>query len=220
MKTNKENSPPISTKLKSYMRKGICEAGVDEVGRWRGCLAGPVVAAAVILPEDFDFEIVKDSKQLSEKKRNEAVEIIKQHALHWAIASVSAKEIDDNNILQATFNAMGSALNKIQERDNIEIEHILIDGNRYNGFGNTEYTTVIKGDATYYSIAAASILAKVARDNYMKYIGEMHPVYEWSSNKGYGSKKHRDAIVEHGVTEYHRISFLGNILPKNINKLF
>jgi len=205
-------------KLKAFDKPDIIEAGVDEVGR--GCLAGPVVAAAVVLPNDFDFEIVKDSKQLSEKKRIEAVKIIREHALYWAVYSVNAKRVDKINILQATYEAMHGALNKMETNSNIKVEHILVDGDKFNGYRGTPHKCVIKGDATYYSIAAASILAKVTRDEYMKYISNKSPVYDWANNKGYGSKKHRIAITEHGVTEYHRMSFLGNILPKNTNILF
>jgi len=205
-------------KLKAFDKPDIIEAGVDEVGR--GCLAGPVVAAAVVLPNDFDFEIVKDSKQLSEKKRIEAVKIIREHALYWAVYSVNAKRVDEINILQATYEAMHGALNKMETNSNIKVEHVLVDGDKFNGYRGTPHKCVIKGDATYYSIAAASILAKVTRDEYMKYISNKSPVYDWANNKGYGSKKHRIAITEHGVTEYHRMSFLGNILPKNTNILF
>lgn len=205
-------------KLKPFLKPDILEAGVDEVGR--GCLAGPVVASAVILPNNFDFDIVKDSKQLSEKKRIEAVKIIKENALYWAIFSVNAKRIDEINILQATYEAMHGALNKMEVNSSIKVEHILVDGDKFNGYKGIPHTCVVKGDATYYSIAAASILAKVTRDEYMKHLSSNTPVYDWANNKGYGSKKHRSAIVEHGTTEYHRMSFLGNILPKNTNILF
>ena len=205
-------------KLKPFCKPDILEAGVDEVGR--GCLAGPVVAAAVILPNDFDFEIVKDSKQLSEKKRIEAVKIIRENALYWSVYSVNSKRVDEINILQATYEAMHGALNKMETCSNIKVEHILVDGDKFNGYKGIPHICVVKGDATYYSIAAASILAKVTRDEYMKYLSSNAPVYDWANNKGYGSKKHRAAIVEHGVTEYHRMSFLGNILPKNTNNLF
>lgn len=205
-------------KLKPFLKSDILEAGVDEVGR--GCLAGPVVASAVILPNNFDFDIVKDSKQLSENKRIEAVKIIKENALYWAVYSVNSKRVDEINILQATYEAMHGALNKMEVNSGIKVEHILVDGDKFNGYKGVLHTCVVKGDATYYSIAAASILAKVARDEYMKYLSSNTPVYDWANNKGYGSKKHRAAIVEHGVTEYHRMSFLGNILPKNTNNLF
>jgi ribonuclease HII len=161
-------------KLKAYFKPDILEAGVDEVGR--GCLAGPVVAAAVILPNDFDFEIVKDSKQLSEKKRIEAVKIIRENALYWAVYSVNSKRVDEINILQATYEAMHGALNKMETNSNIKVEHLLVDGDRFNGYKGIPHTCVVKGDATYYSIAAASILAKVTRDEYMKYISLKSPI--------------------------------------------
>jgi ribonuclease HII len=208
----------LMDKLKPFLKSDILEAGVDEVGR--GCLAGPVVASAVILPNNFDFDIVKDSKQLSENKRIEAVKIIKENALYWAVYSVNSKRVDEINILQATYEAMHGALNKMEVNSGIKVEHILVDGDKFNGYKGVLHTCVVKGDATYYSIAAASILAKVTRDEYMKYLSSNAPVYDWANNKGYGSKKHRAAIVEHGVTEYHRMSFLGNILPKNTNNLF
>lgn len=203
-------------KLKPYMIQGICEAGIDEVGR--GCLAGPVVAAAVILPEDFDFEIVKDSKQLSEKKRKEAFDIIKEHALSIGIGWQTAGDVDQYNVLQATYNAMHKAIDGLETDD--EIKHLLIDGDKFNGYKNIKHTCVVKGDATYYSIAAASIIAKVTRDEWMKVKAKECPFYGWETNAGYGTKKHREAIVEHGTTSYHRMTFLGNILPKPTKKLF
>lgn len=206
------------TRLKPYMRQGIVEAGIDEVGR--GCLAGPVVAAAVVLPEDFDFPIVKDSKQLNERERKEAFDIITEHAIAYGIGWKTAKDVDTINILQATFAAMHSAVNKMQYDYSIKCDHLLIDGNRFNGYGATHHTCVVKGDATYYSIAAASILAKVVRDEWMKKQALNYPNYGWETNAGYGTKKHREAILEYGTTEQHRMSFLGNILPKEKNNLF
>lgn len=201
------------SKLKPFMKRGIKEAGVDEVGR--GCLAGPVVAASVILPEDFDYEIVKDSKQLKEHERKQAFEIIKENAISYGVGWVSPKRIDKINILNATFEAMHEALSKMQNKVNFKIDHILVDGNRFNSYQGIPYTCVVKGDSKYYSIAAASILAKVVRDEYMKHLAKDFPGYGWETNMGYGSKKHRDFIKEEGVNEHHRISFLGNILPKN-----
>lgn len=201
------------SKLKSYMKGGIVEAGVDEVGR--GCLAGNVVAASVILPEDFDFEIVKDSKQLKEHERKLAFEIIKENAISYGIGWVPAKRIDDINILNATFEAMHIAINKMEQKINFKLDHLIIDGNRFKSYQGIPHTCVIKGDATYYSIAAASILAKVVRDEYMKKLAIDFPGYGWETNMGYGSKKHRDSIQTIGINEHHRISFLGNILPKN-----
>jgi ribonuclease HII len=193
-------------KLKSYHTKGKLEAGVDEVGR--GCLAGPVVASAVILPPDFDYDIVKDSKKLSEKKRKEAYDLIKEHALDYSIEFVGPDFIDEENILEATMYAMRKSLNKLSTRP----EHILVDGNYFSGYETIPHTCVVKGDNEYYSIAAASILAKVTRDEYMKEAHKDYPNYKWDSNKGYGSKVHRDAIIEHGKTPLHRVSFLKNIL--------
>lgn len=201
------------SKLKPYMKRGTIEAGVDEVGR--GCLAGNVLAASVILPEDFDFEIVKDSKQLKEHERKQAFEIIKEHAVSYGVGWVSAKRIDEINILNATFEAMHNAINRMEQKINFKIDHILVDGNKFKSYQGIPYTCVVKGDATYYSIAAASILAKVVRDEYMKKLANDFPGYGWETNMGYGSKKHRDMIKELGVNEHHRISFLGNILPKN-----
>jgi len=205
-------------KLLPFMKSGIYECGVDEVGR--GSLAGIVVAAAVILPNDFDFELIKDSKKLNEKQRHEAVKIIKEHAIAWGLGSRSAKEIDDGNILKCTFDSMHSAINKMEKDYNLNVNHLLIDGNIFRPYFNVEYTCVIKGDNTYYSIAAASILAKVTRDEYMKKLAKEFPGYGWETNAGYGTKVHRDKIVADGVTEHHRMSFLGNILPRDVNNLF
>ena len=198
--------------LKPYLNKNVVEAGIDEVGR--GCLAGPVVAAAVILPQDFDFSIVKDSKKLNEKKRAEAFNIIKENAIAYGVGWCKSKEIDNINILQSTYKAMHEAIDKIEVNYDIKCEHLLVDGNQFNGYKNIPHTCVVKGDATYYSIAAASILAKVIRDDWMKKQALKYPQYGWETNAGYGTKKHREAILEHGTTEMHRMSFLGNILPK------
>jgi ribonuclease HII len=194
------------TKLLPYHTEGKTEVGLDEVGR--GCLAGPVVASAVILPTDFDYDIVKDSKKLSEKKRKEAYELIKEHAIEYSVSFVDAKSIDKFNILQATMAAMHGCLDKLESEPN----HILVDGNVFNKYRDIEHTTVVKGDGKYYSIAAASILAKVTRDEYMKEQHEKFPMYKWDSNKGYGSKVHREAIKEEGISPLHRKSFLKNIL--------
>ena len=205
-------------KLKSYMKSGIYECGVDEVGR--GCGAGPVVAAAVILPDDFDHELIKDSKKLNEKQRKEAVGIIKQYAVAYALGSRTARDIDEINILQATFESMHSAINKMERVYNLGVNHLLIDGDKFKPYYNVPHTCVIKGDGKYYSIAAASILAKVARDEYMKKLAVDFPGYGWETNAGYLTKKHMEAIVAEGASEQHRMSFLGNILPKNTNNLF
>ncbi len=194
------------SKLESFHTEGKLEVGLDEVGR--GCLAGPVVASAVILPSDFDYDIVKDSKKLTEKRRKEAYELIKEHAIEYSISFVDAKSIDKFNILQATMVAMHGCLDKLESEPN----HILVDGNVFNKYRDIEHTTVVKGDSKYYSIAAASILAKVTRDEYMKEQHEKFPMYKWDSNKGYGSKVHREAIKEKGISPLHRKSFLKNIL--------
>jgi len=179
--------------------------------RWadgRGCLAGPVVASAVILPSDFDYDIVNDSKKLSEKKRKEAYKLIKEHAIEYSISFVDAQSIDKFNILQATMAAMHNCLDKLELKPN----HILVDGNVFNTYQNIPHTTVVKGDGKYYSIAAASILAKVTRDEYMKEQHKKFPIYKWDSNKGYGSKVHREAIKKEGISPLHRKTFLKNIL--------
>jgi ribonuclease HII len=194
------------SKLLSYHHEGKVEAGIDEVGR--GCLAGPVVAAAVILPKDFDYEIVKDSKKLSEKKRKEAYELIKEHAIDYSISFVSSSDIDNINIGKATMAAMNKCVEKLENKP----EHLLVDGNVFDSVWDIPYTCVVKGDNKYYSIAAASILAKVTRDEYMTEKSKDYPIYKWDSNKGYGSKVHREAIQEHGISKYHRKTFLKNIL--------
>jgi ribonuclease HII len=185
---------------------GKVEAGIDEVGR--GALAGPVVAAAVILPKDFKSENIKDSKKLTEKRRKLAFEEIKENALDWSVSFVTAESIDNINIQNATFAAMHESLNKLKVRP----EHLLVDGNVFDGYENVPHTCITKGDDKYLSIAAASIVAKVTRDEYMKKIGDRFPQYEWGSNKGYGSKRHRETIQEQGITQFHRKTFLKNIL--------
>jgi len=193
------NTPPHLSHLNHI-------SGVDEVGR--GCLSGPVFAAAVVLPKDFTSDLIKDSKKLSEKKRNLAYQLIKDNAIEISYSMVSAKEIDQINIQEATFLAMNKSIQNLKTK----IDHILVDGNSFKSIQDIPYTCVVKGDNTYLSIAAASIVAKVTRDEYMKNLHEEYPKYEWNSNKGYGTKKHIDAIKEVGVTEEHRISFLKNIL--------
>lgn len=180
-------------------------AALDEAGR--GCLAGPVVAAAVILPKDFNNPLIKDSKKLSEKRRIEAFKIIKEVALGYAVSFVTPQEIDKHNILQATMLAMHNCLDSVEN-----FNHILVDGNYFNKYKDIPHTCVIKGDDTYYSIAAASILAKVSRDEYMKELHNQFPNYKWDGNKGYGSSDHIQMIKEIGYTEHHRMSFLKNIL--------
>ena len=185
--------------------------GCDEAGR--GCLAGPVVAAAVLLPDDFNNPILNDSKQLSKKKREVLEIIIKKEAISFGIGIVSNKEIDKINILNASFLAMHRAIDKINEK----IELLLIDGNRFNPYKKVEHKCIIQGDTKYTSIAAASVLAKTARDNIMKNLSEKHPQYDWKYNQGYPTKKHREAIQKFGANKYHRKSF--KLLPKQM-KLF
>lgn len=177
------------------------EAGCDEAGR--GCLAGSVFAAAVILPPDYENELLNDSKQLSEKKRYLLRSMIEKDALAWAVGVVTAEEIDKINILNASILAMHRALDALSVRP----EAIIVDGNRFKPYNGVPHTTIVKGDGKYLSIAAASILAKTYRDDYMKAIAEEFPQYDWQSNKGYPTKKHRAAIKEYGISPYHRKSF-------------
>jgi Ribonuclease HII len=187
--------------LLPHLEKGRLEAGCDEAGR--GCLAGPVFAAAVILPEDFVCEELNDSKQLSEKQRDALRPLIEEKALAWAVAIASPEEIDKINILWASVLAMHRAVENLK----VTPEHLLIDGNRFRPYKNISHTTVVKGDGKYLSIAAASILAKTHRDEYMMKIHSEFPHYDWDKNKGYPTKKHREGIVKHGATIYHRQSF-------------
>ena len=187
--------------LKSYLNKDLIEAGCDEAGR--GCLAGSVFAAAVILPKDYTNEELNDSKKLSETMRYKLRETIERDALAWAIGIVTPEEIDKINILNASILAMHRALDKLKLRP----ENIIVDGNRFKPYNNTPYTIIVKGDGKYLSIAAASILAKTYRDDYMNKLADEYPQYDWLSNKGYPTKKHRDAIARYGTTPYHRMSF-------------
>lgn len=187
--------------LKPYLNPDKIEAGCDEAGR--GCLAGPVFAAAVILPEGFSNELLNDSKKLTEAQRYKLREVIEREAAAWAVGIVTAEEIDEINILRASILAMKRAVEQLK----ITPEHLLIDGNRFTPYKNIPYTTVVKGDATYMSIAAASILAKTYRDDYMQKIAEEYPAYDWKNNKGYPTAKHRAAIKAHGATPHHRMTF-------------
>lgn len=189
----------------SYHHLGVVEAGCDEAGR--GCLAGPVVASAVILPRGFEHKILNDSKKLSEKNRELTKTSILESAISWGIGVVSPKEIDEINILNASFLAMHRAIEQLKTKP----ELLLIDGNRFNPYKNTEHVCIIKGDGKYFSIAAASVLAKTHRDDLMKRLNEEHPEYGWASNKGYPTKKHRQAIAKNGITKHHRKSF--QLLP-------
>ena len=187
--------------LLPFLESGRIEAGCDEAGR--GCLAGPVFAAAVILPQDFSNDLLNDSKQLTEKQRYLLRPIIEKEALAWAVGVVSAEEIDKINILAASFLAMHRAVDDLKIRP----EHLLIDGNRFKPYGNVPFTTIVKGDGKMASIAAASILAKTYRDDFMNKIAVEYPQYDWLLNKGYPTVKHRNAIKEYGITPYHRKSF-------------
>lgn len=187
--------------LLPYLNSDCLEAGCDEAGR--GCLAGAVFASAVILPSDFICEELNDSKQLSEKQRAELRPVIEKEALAWAIGIAYPDEIDRINILNASFLAMHRALDRL----NIQPHHLLIDGNRFKPYKNIPYTAIVKGDGKYLAIAAASVLAKTHRDEYMMRLHEEFPFYDWKNNKGYPTKKHRKAIKELGTTPYHRISF-------------
>lgn len=187
--------------LLPYFKEGVIECGCDEAGR--GCLAGPVYAAAVILPPDFSNDLLNDSKQLTEKQRYELRPIIEQSAVAWAVGVASAEEIDGINILKASFLAMTRAVNALK----VKPEYLIIDGNRFYNTTGIPYNTIVKGDGKYMSIAAASVLAKTYRDDYMNTIAVEHPAYGWEINKGYPTKKHRAAIAEHGVSPYHRKTF-------------
>jgi ribonuclease HII len=196
--------------LASHYHKGLIEAGCDEAGR--GCLAGSVFAAAVILPENYQNELLNDSKQLTEKRRYALREIIQREATAWAVGIVTPEEIDRINILNASILAMHRALDQLAVRP----QAIIVDGNRFKPYQQTAdngttvtlpHTTIVKGDAKYLSIAAASILAKTYRDDYMNQLAEEFPQYDWQSNKGYPTKKHREAIRQYGITPYHRKTF-------------
>lgn len=187
--------------LLPYLHEDLVEAGCDEAGR--GCLAGAVYAAAVVLPKDFRNELLNDSKQLTGKQRHALREVIEREALAWAVGIVSPEEIDKINILNASFLAMHRALDRLSVRP----QHLLIDGNRFRKYRDLPHTTVVKGDGKYLSIAAASVLAKTYRDDYMNGLHKEYPLYGWDSNKGYPTKKHRAAIAAHGTTPYHRMTF-------------
>lgn len=187
--------------LKSHYYEDLIEAGCDEAGR--GCLAGSVYAAAVILPPDYQNELLNDSKKLTAKKRYALREEIERDAIAWAVGIVTPEEIDKINILNASFLAMHRALDQLQVRP----EAVIVDGNRFNPYQDLPSTTIVKGDGKYLSIAAASILAKTYRDDYMLSLAEEYPQYDWQSNMGYPTKKHRQAILEHGITPYHRKSY-------------
>ena len=192
-------------KLAPYFKKNEIEAGCDEAGR--GCLAGPVFAAAVILPKKFNHPLLNDSKKLTKAQRNKLRPIIEAEAIAWAVGKVNPKEIDQINILNASFLAMHRAIKKLTTTPTL----LLIDGNRFNPYPNITHECIIQGDGKYRSIAAASILAKTYRDDLMEKLAMKFPDYSWTSNKGYPTKAHREAIQMHGATKYHRRSF--RLLP-------
>ncbi len=198
--------------LLPFKDRNAIEAGCDEAGR--GCLAGPVVAAAVILPKDFESDVLNDSKKLSEVKRNKLRPIIEKEALAYGVAFVWQDEIDKINILNASFAAMHRAVDQL----GIIPESLLIDGNRFNPYPNISHECIIKGDGKYLSIAAASILAKTYRDEYMNKIHEEFSMYDWNNNKGYPTKKHREGIQKYGGCEHHRKTF--TLLAPNQRSLF
>ena len=190
----------------------LIEAGTDEAGR--GCLAGPVTAAAVIFPVDFQHPSLNDSKQLNDNHRNELKEVIEQHAVCYGVSHIYPEQIDQINILNASILAMHEALKQLHTVP----EYILVDGNRFKPFGKIPHTCVIKGDSKFQHIAAASILAKTYRDLYMKQLHEEFPMYNWQRNKGYPTVEHREAIKKHGITPYHRKSF--RLLPEQLKLEF
>lgn len=194
--------------LKSSFTIDKIEAGCDEVGR--GCLAGPVVAAAVVLPKDYTHELLNDSKQLTREERDLLRVDIQRDALTWAVAEVSSQEIDKINILNASFKAMHLAINQLKTRP----ELLLIDGNRFKPYGEIPFECIIKGDSIYLSIAAASILAKTYRDELMEKLSKQYPGYGWTTNVGYPTDEHRDGIRTYGITPYHRRSF--QLLPSQL----
>jgi len=195
--------------LKPFLLKSKIEAGLDEAGR--GCYAGPVFAAAVVLPKDFHHPLLNDSKLLSEKQRDQLRPVIEKESIAFAVASVDNDEIDSINILQASFKAMHLAIDKLV----VKPQYLLIDGNRFKPYDTIKHRCIVKGDSIYASIAAASVLAKTYRDEYMQRLHEEYSCYAWNTNKGYGTAEHRSAIEQNGLCKYHRKSF--NILPTQIS---
>jgi len=192
---------------KRYLKNSI-EVGTDEAGR--GCLAGPVVAAAVILPEDFEHPLLNDSKQLTEKQRELLRPFIEKNAIAYGVSYINEQKIDEINILQASILAMHKAIEKLT----VTPEHIIVDGNKFKPYKNIPYKTIVKGDAKFMSIAAASVLAKTYRDEFMQKLDLEFPAYFWKKNKGYPTKQHREAIREFGITSYHRKTF--RLLPEQL----
>ena len=194
--------------LETTFQRELIEAGCDEAGR--GCLAGSVFAAAVILPPDFHHPLLNDSKQMTERRRNQLREIIEREALAWHVAEVAAERIDQINILHASIEGMNMALKALAPAP----EYIVVDGNRFHTDLTTPWRTIVKGDGKYANIAAASVLAKTHRDEYMMRIAEEYPMYGWAKNKGYPTREHRLAVREHGLSPYHRKSF--NMSPEQL----
>tara|TARA_R110001583_G_scaffold46395_1_gene145505 strand:+ start:11231 stop:11833 length:603 start_codon:yes stop_codon:yes gene_type:complete len=194
--------------LKKQFLKNVIEVGTDEAGR--GCLSGPVVAAAVILPSNFKHPLLNDSKQLTEKQRELLRPFIEKHAVAFGVAYVDEKKIDEINILQASILAMHKSIEKLA----ITPEHIIVDGNKFKSYKKIPHTTIVKGDAKFMSIAAASVLAKTYRDDFMKQLDAEFPHYFWKKNKGYPTKQHREAIRTFGITTYHRKTF--RLLPEQL----
>lgn len=191
----------MSERLKAIYKIGKIEAGCDEAGR--GCLAGPVYAAAVILPPDYYNPLLNDSKQLTEKQRDKLRPIIETEAIAWAVGVVTNQEVDEINVLNSSYLAMHRAVDKLS----VIPEHLIIDGNRFKKYKNIPHECIVKGDGKYFSIAAASVLAKTYRDEFMYKIAREYPQYLWNKNKGYPTKDHRAAIKEFGTTPYHRMTF-------------
>ena len=194
--------------LETTFQRELIEAGCDEAGR--GCLAGSVFAAAVILPHDFHHPLLNDSKQMTERRRNELRAIIEREAIAWHVAEVTAERIDQINILNASIEGMNIALKALTTRP----EYIVIDGNRFHTDLTTPWRTIVKGDGKYANIAAASVLAKTHRDEYMMRIAEEYPMYGWAKNKGYPTREHRVAVREYGLSPYHRKTF--NVAPEQL----
>ena len=194
--------------LETTFQRELIEAGCDEAGR--GCLAGSVFAAAVILPHDFHHPLLNDSKQMTERRRNELRAIIEREAIAWHVAEVTAERIDQINILNASIEGMNIALKALSTRP----EYIVVDGNRFHTDLTTPWRTIVKGDGKYANIAAASVLAKTHRDEYMMRIAEEYPMYSWAKNKGYPTREHRLAVREYGLSPYHRKTF--NVAPEQL----
>jgi ribonuclease HII len=195
--------------LKFNFSGNLLECGTDEAGR--GCLAGPVTAAAILLPEGFELDLLNDSKQLSEKNREKLKPLIEEKAISYTVTHLEPKIIDEINILNASIKAMQESILKLNPIPN----YIIVDGNRFKPVNNIPYSTIIKGDSKFMSIAAASVLAKTYRDEYMNKIHEEFPMYNWKQNKGYPTKEHREAIRKYGTTKYHRMSF--RLLPEQLS---